>query len=430
MKPRFSALVADGRKASFDVTGIDLCVINSMRRAIMAEVPTAAFSFDPTKPGEGVAVLRNTSSLHNELVGNRVSLVPVCLDANQLRNFDPVDYKCVLKVKNTGNEVLSVTSADFEVFDRTGAKLAKGVRDALFPPCPVTGDHILLLRLKPDTVCDGNGEEVHIECTPSLGVGRQHARWSPVSRCFFRNKSNAALIEASLAARVKQIDEQRAAEGKPPLEPRERDAVARQHAALEAHRCFAKDEFGDPVAFEFMLEGDTELTPAYLVFRAFQVLHSKLTAIAEAIRAGDATKVAIEPFPNRDDFYQAVITGEDHTIGNLLQGMLYRRWVRDGGAKEVAYIGYYHPHPLDNDIVVKIKCAIAGDDATARLLDGVSWVADRIDEIMAEWVSFAGLDAASDGARLVVVAEYLLKKSRRNKGTAAEVVVSSSAKAR
>ena len=405
----FADLRVAGRKASFDVMHVDLCIVNSVRRSIMADVPTAAFKFDPTKQGEGVIIFRNTSTLHNEFVGHRVSLVPFGLDENQLRAFDPANYKCVLKVKNSGSDMQPVTTADFEVFNKAGARLPKAVRDALFPPCPITGNHILLLRLKPSSVCDGNGEEVYLECEASLGTGRQHARWSPVSRCFYRNKSDASAVEASLASRTAAVEEQRKADGKPLMSESERATTSAQHATLDAHRCFIKDEYGDPSAFEFLLECESTLRPTYLVFRALQVLHDKLQAIGEALTTRDAEKITVESFPNMDDFYMLTVRGEDHTIGNLLQGMLYKRWIRDGLGKEVSYIGYYQPHPLENHIVIKVKSSVAGDDIRVRMTEGVTWLAAELDVLIMEWIGFSALD--KDG--IVTVNELLLRKGRK-----------------
>jgi DNA-directed RNA polymerase subunit L len=409
MAPHFAGLVVSGQKARFEIVDVDLCIVNSVRRAIMADVPTAAFKFDPTRQGEGVIILRNTSTLHNEFIGHRVSLVPLGLDENQMRSFDPTHFKCILKVKNAGSDSLPVTTADFEVFNQAGVRLPKAVRDALFPPCPITGGHILLLRLKPSSVCDGNGEEVHIECVACLGTGRQHARWSPVSQCFFRNKSDSSAVAVSLASKIGGVETQRKADGRTPLDASEIAAIAAQHATLDAHRCFVKDEYGDPSAFEFLLECESALRPTYLVFRALQVLHDKLLAIGEALTSRDADKISVESFPNMDDFYMLTVRGEDHTIGNLLQGMLYKRWIRDGLGKEVAYIGYYQPHPLENHIVIKVKSSVPGDDIRVRMTEGVVWLAAHLDTLIVEWIGFSALDMNG----IVAVNELLLRKGRK-----------------
>lgn len=414
----FSNLVVDGRKARFDVSGIDLCIVNSLRRAIMSEVPTAAFPFDVsmrhTDDGNsgGVLMVRNSSCLNNEFVGHRVSLVPLGFDENQLHNFQMADYRFVLKVKNDSCEMRTVTTADFEVFDKNDARLPQSTRDMLFPPCQETGDHVLLLRLRPGLQCDGNGEEIHMECRAVLGTGRKHARWSPVSSCYFRNKVDDALCKASLNAKLEA------------LSPADTDDLRveteKQHAALDAHRCFMRDEYGDPVAFEFSLECEApRLRPTYVVFKALSVLRSKLDAISASLLETDAdeSRVYVDTVPNMNDFYHVTVLDEDHTLGNMVQGLLYRRWVRDGMGRDVTYIGYFQPHPLENNIVFKIKCAVAGDDVRSRFAEGIAWASLQLNDLMMEWITFSKLDKDD----IIQVKEVLLRADRKRTSAAAVV---------
>ena len=408
---RFNNLVVDGRSARFDVTGVDLCIVNSLRRSIMAEVPTAAFPFDaaghPTDGG--ISLLRNSCCLNNEFVGHRVSLVPIGFDENQLHMFDPSNFRFVLKVKNDSCDMRVVTTADFEVFDRADAKLPKADRDALFPPCPETGDHIMLLRLRPSTLCDGNGEEIHMEAHAILGTGRKHARWSPVNNCFCRNKVDPELRRIALEGILRDMKQAGKSE--------EDMADARkQHDTLGAHQCFAKDDYGNPVAFEFFLESEApRLRPTYLVFKGLSVLRHKLDEVKADLVSGGDSKTVVEPVPNMDDFYHITVRDEDHTLGNLIQGMLYRRWVRDGMSKEVAYIGYYQPHPLENNIAFKIKCMEPGDDVRLRFAEGVAWAAEQLDVLIQEWITFSGLDKED----VIEVNELLLRKQRKMTASAA-----------
>jgi DNA-directed RNA polymerase II subunit RPB3 len=414
---------AAGERLEFEVAGVDLAVVNALRRAILAEVPTAAFRFEPYAPAaNNVVVHANTSTLHNEFVGHRLSLVPVGFDENQLRVFDPASYRFVLRVKNRARgEVRQVTTGDFEVYDRTGARCPADVHERLFPRCPVTGDHVLLLPLRAGAGASGDGEELHATCTATLGVGRQHARWSPVSICFFRNKADPAASAAALRERLAAA-----------ASPEEAARLRAQWPTLDAHRHYLLDAHGEPAAFEFVLESISRLRPEYLVFKAFVVLRARLGAIAAGLRelqrhrdstaaaaeeeaaaaaaaeeAGEPGKVAVAEHPNVHDFWQVTITGEDHTVGNLLQGMLYRRWVRDGGGREVSYVGYFQPHPLEDHIVVKLKCAVADDDVRARLADGVEWVMQELAKLSVAWIEASGLA----GAGIVEVNEFLLSKA-------------------
>jgi DNA-directed RNA polymerase subunit L len=414
--------------ARFEVADVDLSIVNSLRRAIMADVRTAAPVFDAAGGGAGHGTIRfvkNTSVLHNEFMGLRLSLVPIGFDENQLHGFRPDQYRFVLRAANAGDAVLNVTTADIRVLDAAGAALPDAERDRLFPPSPVSGDHVLLVRLKPRAqgagALDGGtrGEELHVEFTAQLGSGSSRgAAFSPVSVCFFRNKVDPAAFERSLAERVARAKLQ-AADAEPGAEPGaavDEAALRRQHAALDGQRDFVRDAHGEPAAFEFVLKSETRLRPTFIVFAGLRALVAKVKRLERglarradagagagaevAARDGegvvDAAPVHVTAVPNVDDFYELAVHGEDHTLGNMTQAMLFKRWIRDGNSEDVSFIGYSQPHPQEDVIVFKIKLTHPGDDVRTRFAQGLAWLQTHLGALLDEWVRFSGLADVRD----------------------------------
>ena len=440
-------------RATFDVIGVDLCVVNALRRVVMADVTTVAIAFDPTAPkaerDAGIQFFKNTGVLHNEFLGHRISMVPLGFEERRISGYDPAQYKFVLKKKNQGDEVVDVTTADFVVQDVAGAELEEMTK-LVFPPSPITGDHVLLARLKPSANNDGDGEEINLEARARRGTGREHARWSPVSACYFRNKVDPEAFEASLKTKIDA-----AGEG---ISEAERVRIRGQHASLDGLRDFVKNEYGEPAAFEFAIVSESRLRPAYLVQQAFRVLTDKVKRLSAGVQrdaaaaslkktpqqaggAGDDEDedgvaqggwggvggarpragrkggehgpvigtapdppadmddvdgaadmdVSVRSLANMEDFYEVAVRGEDHTLGNLVQGLLYRRWVRDGGASDVSFVGYHQPHPLEGEIVFKVKCAKAGGDVRSLLVEGLAWVVQELTDLSDEWGRFSGM---------------------------------------
>ena len=182
----FTNIENDGKAMAFDVVDVDVSLVNAIRRAIIANVSTVAFSFDPNKSNNDIVIHTNTGALHNEFLGHRLSLVPIHLNKTEIESFDPRNYKFLLHKKNDGNQMMDVTSKDIDVLDDTGNK-NKTLRDRFFPPNPITGDHILLTRLKPNLYESQHGDEINLEAFASKGSGSQHSRWCPVSKCCFHN---------------------------------------------------------------------------------------------------------------------------------------------------------------------------------------------------------------------------------------------------
>lgn len=404
----------------FVVRGVALCIVNSARRVILAELPTAALV------PELMVILDNTTSLNNQFLSHRVSLVPLGFDENQLRLFsaDEDAYVFVLIRENAPLEtgMAPLTSEHFKVLDREGASVPAELRESLFPATtdgvntPPNTYYTLLAQLKP-------GEKVHIRCKARTGTGGQDARWSQISLCFFRNRLDAAAVAAALAAR---LDAKRAAAGGE-LSPAQVARITREFHAMEAQQtCFKRDAHGNASEFDFEMQCETRLRPAWIFWKALRVLRQKVqdfhtnvvrsapaasTADDDGAGAGagagtgagtrvvgdgheaqqQEARVEVVPSTHVDNFQQVLLRGEDHTLGNLLQELLYNRWVRDSGQAQVSYIGYYRPHPSEDHIILKVRCA-PGVDVRELLAEGARWVVAQLDEVAADWIKFTGLN--------------------------------------
>lgn len=418
---RFSALEIDaqGSSARFRVDNVDLCIVNAIRRTILAEVETIAVpAMQPTgvDPG-GVHIRANTSVIHDEFLAHRISMIPIHVDENQLYHFvdrfPPWRFKVDVKVPRNGNgggddddtqsQRRVVTTRDIVVLDfATGARLPDSIRDQLFPD-----DHLTICSLGP-------GEVVEIEACPKRGCGLQNAMWSPSSSCFFTNVIDEVQFQASL---------QRALEGllvNPETNTEEnRNEVTRQHALLDGFRHYVRGEHGQPVAFDFRVRSDARLRPTFLVMAALDVLIRKVLSLEDAVKELLAEEDGSGPVARDEDEAAAqrpvivdvvehglvtlTVANEGHTLGNLVQGLLFERWIRDERGKTFEFIGYHQPHPLEQHVIFKIKTAVDAPDKAggvgAILTSFVTAIADivtHLADIREEWVEVAGLRDAKD----------------------------------
>lgn len=146
-----------------------MSIVNGLRRSIIADVITAGFRFDATNnDAQDVAVTVNTSPLHNEMLCDRVGLLPVCLTKGELLSFTAGEWRFELDVANDGVKPIDITSASMSLLGASNLKA--------FPADPVTGRHPLIAVLMP-------GQRLALEATASLGSGREHARFNPVAAC-------------------------------------------------------------------------------------------------------------------------------------------------------------------------------------------------------------------------------------------------------
>lgn len=169
------------RTVAFSVTGAPSIFMVTVRKLVLTEVETVAISSDPFDASlQDVELTENTGCLHNELLAHRISLVPIMMDADEIKNFDPEKYHFVISAKCNTTSPVDVTTKDFRVVLADSGKRQETLEKKWFPPDPITGDNILITRLRWD-----NKERINAICKARKGTGKMHARWSPVSKCAY-----------------------------------------------------------------------------------------------------------------------------------------------------------------------------------------------------------------------------------------------------
>ncbi|KAI9344947.1 DNA-directed RNA polymerase [Obelidium mucronatum] len=185
-KKTFKVVISRYRKdqLEFDLIGIDASIANAFRRCLISEIPTMAI--------EQVYVLNNTSIVHDEILAQRLGLVPIKADP-RLFQFKAVDDEATdlntlvfnMKVKGTKkpkNEQTEFISDDnFNVLSKHLVWEAQGDQEerlAEDPPRPVHDD-IVLAKLRP-------GQEIELAVHCQKGIGKEHAKWSPVATASYR----------------------------------------------------------------------------------------------------------------------------------------------------------------------------------------------------------------------------------------------------
>jgi len=171
----------------FDMLGVDAAIANTVRRILLAEVPTMA--------AESCLFYNNTSIIQDEVLAHRIGLIPIKADP---RLFDyslgsndtdentrivfQLNVKCemrkgVPKGAHKPEDLYThyrVTSQDL-VWVPQGNQATEHAED---PIRPVHSD-ILIALLKP-------GQEINMEIHCIKGIGKEHAKWSPVGTASYR----------------------------------------------------------------------------------------------------------------------------------------------------------------------------------------------------------------------------------------------------
>eukprot|EP00038_Savillea_parva_P027724 m.61121 g.61121 ORF g.61121 m.61121 type:complete len:373 (+) comp8003_c2_seq1:770-1888(+) len=171
----------------FDMVGVDAAVANTLRRILIAEVPTMAI--------ETCFISNNTSIIQDEVLAHRLGLVPIQADPRKFEfskgkdDRDETNYivfrlkvKCE-KRKDAPPDAMApeelyvnhrVLSGDL-IWMPQGNQLEEFGENGIRP----VHDDILLAVLRP-------GQEIDLEVHCIKGIGKEHAKWSPVCTASYR----------------------------------------------------------------------------------------------------------------------------------------------------------------------------------------------------------------------------------------------------
>ncbi|KAL8764285.1 MAG: hypothetical protein Q9194_007113 [Teloschistes cf. exilis] len=163
-------------RADFTLENIDLSFANSLRRTLLAEVPTMAIDL--------VEVQANTSSLADEFIAHRLGLVPLNSksvdDVSYTRDCEYCEQYCEhcsvtldLHARCTGDEIMKVYARDLVVAEP---------RPNEWVGMPVIADALGLGTL----ICKlRKGQEIRMKCVAKKGIAKEHAKWAPTSAVGF-----------------------------------------------------------------------------------------------------------------------------------------------------------------------------------------------------------------------------------------------------
>jgi DNA-directed RNA polymerase II subunit RPB3 len=168
-------LQAGAQTVDFELQNVDLAFANSIRRTILAEVPTMAIDL--------VEIEANTSVLPDEFICHRLGLIPLVS-----KNVDDVVYsrdcECdqycelcsvtlTLHARCTGDEIMKVYARDL-VVDNMRAN--QWVGNPVITDPEGLGTVICKLR---------KGQELRMKCIAKKGIAKEHAKWAPTAAVGF-----------------------------------------------------------------------------------------------------------------------------------------------------------------------------------------------------------------------------------------------------
>lgn len=168
------------------VEGADTAFLNSLRRIMLAEVPSMAI--------DEVVIIENSSMLHDEILAHRMGLIPLKTDLNSYN----LPEECPCKSELGCNLCRASLTLDVEAKDNTKTVYSGDLISENPNIVPVSA-RIPIVKLAPD-------QRIKLEAYARLGKGEKHAKWQPVSVCAYKQFPKVKIDEKNCDSCGKCVD--------------------------------------------------------------------------------------------------------------------------------------------------------------------------------------------------------------------------------
>jgi DNA-directed RNA polymerase subunit L len=339
MSARIENYKEDDDTLTFTLKNVDVCYANAIRRTILSEIPIIVLKSTPYEENK-INILTNTTRLNNEILKQRLSCIPICI---QDLGISLKDYLLELDVENNTDTVLMVTSEDFKIKNiATNTYLDEGDLRKIFPPyIPPTGKgeyFIDIVRLRPRLSDDLPGEKIKLTAEFDISTAKDNSMFNVVGTCSYGFTPDNEEIQKQLQIRKQKW----ADEGK---NENEIEFESKNWVLLEGLRYVNKNSFDFIIQTIGIYENDD------IIKKACNIIVDKLNFQLNIIQE-DVIEIT-----NSDNVlnnsYDIVLENEDYTIGNILNYELYETYYKTN--KLLDYIGFKKLHPHDTSSIIRVS---------------------------------------------------------------------------
>lgn len=355
----------DSDAITFDIVNKDgkfsIALINSLRRTIMSDISIYLIDNNNT------VVHENSSMLNDDILGNRLTLLP--LHYKNVMKYDHDNLEISLDIKNSDKGIKSVYLHDFTILDKSSGK--EVAVDEIF-----THPDILFAKLK-------YKQKINLKTFITKGSTKLFgAAASPVSKVSYNFEIDSkevdthikeidAEFEIKIAKQMEEFDhadyvELATGDEKEELRKeisknmeKECEQLKSNFRLLDSHRYYKKNKYGQPETYQFILTTVGVMSSEELFIKGLESLGDILTKFAYSITNNIVDKVKFTKSVTNLNGYEIMVQYENDTLGNLLQDYLFSK-------PNIKYISYNIPHPLDHRLVFQIELEKDNSEANVK----------------------------------------------------------------
>ncbi len=333
--PKISNVEETNNVLKFTISEVNVSYANAIRRTIISDVPCIVIRTQPYSKND-VNIIINKTRLNNELIKQRISSIPIYIQ--DVEQFPYEDYIIELEKENTENTIIFATSEDFKIKNiKTNKYLHSGEVKKIFPPDPITGDYIDIVRLRPQLATNMDKEIIKFEAKLSIGTAKEDGMFNVACTCAYGNTLDAVRIKDEWEIKHKELKE---SFSKDKIEFLKKDWML-----LDAKRLFLEN------SFDYIIESVGVFNNLQLMELACSILIKKIYVTLESLKNNN--DLIADATDTMDNCYIIILENEDYTVGKILEYNLYNKYFVE--KKELNYVGFLKKHPHDNNSIIKLS---------------------------------------------------------------------------
>ncbi len=380
LKVNYKQIEKNKNEIIFDIigdnkNGLDKSIINSLRKILLTEIKTLAFD------SEMIYIEKNTGSMHNEFLKDRLALIPLYLDPE---TFD-YDFIFEINIKNKDEPIKEITTEDFIIYpiDKHTKFLANKQNDIISSGGLIPEDEDIYKKIKENpleyfnmnqpvsdkvkddilrpfvfdkkkyyitiselklTNSEKDLQEIKLYCIPKKGIGLEHAKYNNISKSIYTFKIDNKLVTSECNKSIKLNN----------IPTKDRASYKKTFAINHSERYYFRDIINEPYIYEFTIKSNHFNDCSKLFILSIDILinnfdnfKNKLEKINK-IEDYDIAKIENK----KPNVYQISIKNESHNTLSILQSYFSRYYINSDSF--ISVLGYKQYHPLDNIMLINL----------------------------------------------------------------------------
>jgi DNA-directed RNA polymerase alpha subunit len=333
MNPSISKIAIDDDMYKFTLSGVNVSFANSLRRTILNDIPTTVIYTDTYNDNQ-CTICENTGRLHNEILKQRLSCIPVNVKELDLL---PNNYILDIDVTNDTDATIFVTTADFRIKNKNnGNFLTTEETKKIFPPCEKTNTYIDFARLR-SKIGNLPGETLKLTAEFSVHTAKESGMFNVVSICSYGNTIDLDKVHEVWSGHEDKLKSEQ-------MSTQDIQVQKKNFYLLDAQRQYKED------SFDFIIQSLGVYDNKEIIKLGCKVLISQLNELIINI---DSDIIPINPSETTmENSFDIVLENQDYTIGKIIEYVLYDKfYIND---KILVFCGFKKFHPHDDESIIRL----------------------------------------------------------------------------